>query len=130
MEERVEIFAVDEEGILLRSYIEEEYYLFEGEIDDPLSPLMAALGTYYLEEAPETMMCLGFDTPHGELIWQTEFATPYGDENYVELGERLFLVDRDDQRIYDELAYETLSVGKIPEGWILISRENVCHEAD
>ncbi len=122
MDERVEIFAADEEGILLRSYTERENYYFEGDEDNPMSPLMAALGVYYQNDAPETLMGLGFDTPRGELSWQTEFATPYGDEDYVELGERLFLTDEEDQRIFDELAYEILAKGNIPDGWELIPR--------
>ena len=122
MNPRVEIFSVDEEGILLRSYSEEASFFFDGAWDDPDSPLMEALETFYCNKAPATVLCLGFETPLGVLRWESEWATPYGDEGYAEIGERLYLVMEDGDRWFDEWAYDALSRGNIPEGWNVIPR--------
>jgi hypothetical protein len=122
MDGQVEIFLVDEEGIMLRSHIDGSYFFYDGELEDPESPLMCALQNFYVEEAPQCLMSMGFETPNGMLLWQSELASPFGDDEHVEIGERLFLVDEKDVRIFDELAYDTLAQGKIPVGWELIAR--------
>jgi hypothetical protein len=122
MNERVEIFLVDEEGILLRAYTEEAQYYYDGDPEEPESPLIEALKKYYKNHAPSTMMALGFETPAGTLIWQSELASPYGDDGFVEIGERLYLENAWGERVQDEYAYEDLAKGEIPVGWISISR--------
>ncbi len=122
MDGQVEIFLVDEEGIMLRSHIEDSYFFFDGELEDPESPLMRALQNFYVQDAPKSLMSMGFETPNGLLLWQSELASPFGDDEHVEIGERLFLINECDERIFDELAYDTLAQGKIPVGWELISR--------
>ncbi len=122
MDIQVEIFLVDEEGILLRSHMDNANFFFYGELEDTESPLMLALQDYYEQDAPESLMSKGFETLHGMLLWHSELASPFGDDDHIEIGERLFLVDENDERIFDELAYDTLAQGKIPVGWELISR--------
>lgn len=118
----VEIYYIDEEGILIRSHqIKEEFY-FEGDPEDPASPLIEALKKYYRKEAPHTLMCKGFSTPRGDLFWTSEMASIFGEEDVVEIGERLYLADEAGERIFDEFAYADLSAGAIPLGWELIPR--------
>lgn len=123
MDAHVEIFWIDEQGILLRSHIEEEDYDFEGEPEDLESPLMAALGVFYHEEAPDTLLAKGFETPTGRLFWESEIATPCGEDDHIEVGERLFLVDDHYERLLDEHAYQWLSRGELPLGWVEILPE-------
>ncbi|MEW6234033.1 MAG: hypothetical protein AB1656_01475 [Candidatus Omnitrophota bacterium] len=120
--ERVEIYLIDEDGVLLRAYCEEPLDDFEGEPDALDSPLSAALGLYYLRDAPKTLVCKGYETPGGPLLWRSEPVTPGGEDGCVEIGERLFLVDDWGERFMDEIAYELLAKGSIPEEWILIER--------
>jgi len=122
MNERAEIFLLDEEGILIRAYMEESLYFHDGEPDDEESPLMDALGNFYVEHAPATILCEGFETPGGMLLWESEMVSPSGEEGFVEIGERLFLVDDKGERFMDENAYEYLSRGEIPLGWVLKPR--------
>lgn len=122
MLERAEILTVDEEGILVRSFTSKTLYYFDGEPDAPDSPLMEALMEFYREEAPATLMCAGYETPRGVLRWESEFATPPGNESDAELGERLFLVMEEGERWLDELAYQDLSRGEVPEGWLPLER--------
>lgn len=122
MSEEVEVFLVDEEGILLRSHIERDFYYFNGDPEDPESPLMIALRNYYIREAPRTLMGMGFETPRGIMLWHSEMASPFGDDEHLEVGERLFLADETGERFFDELAYDTIAQGRIPVGWELISR--------
>ena len=122
MSELVEVFLVDEEGILLRSHMERDFYYFDGDPEDPDSPLMAALHNYYIFEAPKTILSMGYETPRGILFWESEMASPFGDDEHMEVGERLFLTDETGERFFDELAYDTLSQGKVPVGWELIAR--------
>ncbi|MBN2328073.1 MAG: hypothetical protein JXR73_13055 [Candidatus Omnitrophica bacterium] len=122
MNERVEVFLVDEEGILLRSHIESDCFFFDGNLEDPESPLMIALREFYIKDAPKTLMSMGFETPAGIMFWQSEMASPFGDDEHIEVGERLFLTDESGQRFFDELAYDILARGRIPVGWELIAR--------
>ncbi|MGC9330132.1 MAG: hypothetical protein ACP5I1_21025 [Candidatus Hinthialibacter sp.] len=122
MNERVEIFLVDEEGILLRSHIEADLFFFNGNVEDPDSPLIIALRNFYIKNAPKTLMSMGFKTPGGVMYWQSEMASPFGDDEHIEIGERLFLTDESGQRFSDELAYDILAGGRIPIGWELIPR--------
>lgn len=122
MSELVEVFLIDEEGILLRSHVEREFFFFDGDPEDPESPLMIALRQFYIREAPKTLMGMGFETPCGIMLWQSELASPFGDDEHLEVGERLFLTDETGERFSDELAYDTLAQGKIPVGWELIAR--------
>ncbi len=117
MNEHVEIFTIDEEGILFRAYVQEEYFLYDGDPEDHESPLSVALGLYYLREAPQTFKYKGFDTPGGMLVWQSELATPFAEDDCVDMGERLFLLDAWGERFTDELAYVQLAEGKIPPEW-------------
>ncbi len=122
MKEQVDVFLVDDEGILLRAYTHEDNYLFRGDPDEDESPLMFALQYYYMEFAPDTILCKGYHTPSGDLFWQNEMASTYGDESLVEIGERLFLIDERGERFNDEYAYELLINEEIPEGWMAIPR--------
>lgn len=123
MYERAQIHHIDEEGILVRAFTEPSFYHFEGEPEGLDSPLVEALLKYYAEAALDTMTGRGFNTVSGVLYWQSEFATPLSDDNMVEIGERLFLVDEFDERVFDELAYETIAKGRVPDGWTLIERD-------
>lgn len=120
MYERVEIHSIDEEGILIRAFTEQAFFHYVGELESEDSPLVEALCKYYAEAALETMTCKGFVTMSGAVFWQSELATPYDDENVAEIGERLFLVDEYGERVYDELAYETIAQGRVPSGWSAI----------
>jgi len=122
IKEQVEVCYVDEEGILLRSYSLKSVFFYEGDPEDGHSPLIQALQRYYRKSAPATFMSLGFETPSGVLTWQSEMASPFGEEDFVEIGERLFLVDEFNNRFLDEFAYEDLAKGLIPVGWELIPR--------
>ncbi|MFB3786876.1 MAG: hypothetical protein ACE15F_10965 [bacterium] len=122
IKEQVEVCYVDEEGILLRSYALKSVFFYEGDPEDSDSPLMQALQRYYRKSAPATLMSLGYETPRGVLTWQSEMASPFGEEDFVEIGERLFLVDEYNNRFLDEFAYEDLAKGQIPVGWELIPR--------
>lgn len=125
MYEHADIQLIDDEGILICSYTEESFFLYDGEPEDLESPLMLALTQFYAKNAKPTLLCLGYDTPSGDLFWESEFATPYeGDHKTprIEIGERLYLVTRDGERVYDELAYRALSEGTVPQGWSLIPR--------
>lgn len=122
MSEFVEVFLVDEEGILLRSHMKPEFFFFDGDLEDPESPLMIALRQYYINDAPKTLMGMGFETPRGIMLWHSELASPFGDDEHLEIGERLFLADETGERFFDELAYDTLSNGRVPVGWELIAR--------
>ncbi|MBI1390437.1 MAG: hypothetical protein GC154_18525 [bacterium] len=122
MYERVEIYQIDEEGILIRAFTEQAFYHFDGAPEGEDSPLVEALCQYYAEAALESMTCEGFDSPSGRLVWQSEMATPGSDDGMAEIGERLFLIDGEGERIFDEIAYETIADGKIPPGWEMIER--------
>ncbi|MBZ0255281.1 hypothetical protein K8I31_04425 [bacterium] len=124
MYERVEIFHVDEEGIMVRSFTEPTFYHYEGHPEDMESPLVKALLKYYDEAALNTMTCKGFNAVTSMLFWRSEYATPYGEDNMAQIGERLYLVDEFDERVYDDLAYETIAKGRIPDGWTLIKRDD------
>lgn len=124
MYERVEIYHVDEEGILVRSFTEPIFYHYDGDPEDLESPLVEALLKYYDEAALNTMTCKGFNAATSLLFWRSEYATPYSEDNMVDIGERLYLVDEFDVRIYDDLAYETIANGRIPNGWTLIERDD------
>ena len=122
IKEQVEVCYVDEEGILLRSYSLKSVFFYEGDPEDAESPLIQALKRFYRQSAPATLMSLGFETPRGPLTWQSEMASPFGDDDFVEIGERLYLVDENQNRFLDEYAYEDLAKGLIPMGWELIPR--------
>lgn len=124
MYERVEIYHVDEEGILVRSFTEPIFYHYDGDPEDMESPLVDALLKYYDEAALNTMTCKGFNAVTSLLFWRSEYATPYSEDNMVDIGERLYLVDEFDVRVYDDLAYETIANGRIPNGWTLIERDD------
>lgn len=117
MKEKVEIFLVDEEGILIRVHIAEENYDYDGDPEALESPLMLALGKYYRTKAPKTLLSRGFKTPSGSLYWYSEVATPFGDDDHIEVGERLYLMDDYFRRFSDEFAYISLSEGITPLGW-------------
>ncbi|MDP8242680.1 MAG: hypothetical protein P9L94_01255 [Candidatus Hinthialibacter antarcticus] len=123
MYERAKIHHIDEEGILVRAFTEPSFYHFEGDPEAMDSPLVDALLKYYDEAALETMTCKGFNTTSGVLYWRSELATPLSEDNMVDIGERLFLVDEFDERVFDDLAYDTIANGRVPEGWTLIARE-------
>lgn len=120
MDENVEIYYVDKEGILIRASVENELFSFEGELEDLNSPLMLALGKYYYEDAPQCLVCKGFNTPTGTLLWQSELASPASDDTFLDIGERLFLVDIFDERFMDDYTYQILADGRIPSGWSAI----------
>jgi hypothetical protein len=117
MNEKIEIFLVDEEGILIRVHMAEDLYDFDGDPEELESPLMLALGQYYHAQAPKTLLTKGFKTPSGILYWYSEVATPFGDDDDIEVGERLYLMDEYFQRFADEFAYISLSEGITPLGW-------------
>ncbi len=123
MEYRVEIHSIDEEGILFRATMDEAYYYYEGDPEGFGSPLLVALGRYYIEKAPKTLVCLGFETPGGSLFWKSEMASPLSGESddKVEVGERIFLIDEHEERFNDEFAYDQLAKGNIPEEWYPIT---------
>ncbi len=123
MYERAHIHLVDEEGILVRAFTEPSFYHYEGEPEAVGSPLVEALCKYYAEAALITMTCKGFNTVTGILFWRSELATPCAEDDMVDIGERLFLVDEFDERVFDGLAYETIANGRIPDGWTLIERD-------
>ena len=50
-------------------------------------------------------------------------VTPYSEDEVVEIGEHLFLIDDKGESFMDEYTYELLSRGIIPEDWEIISRE-------
>lgn len=76
-----------------------------------------------MENAPKSILCKGYETPVGSLFWESELATPYGEEGIVEVGERLFLTDESGERFMDESIYEMLSRGAVPEDWYEISHD-------
>ncbi len=123
MYERAEIFHIDEEGILLRAYTEETVFLYDGHPEDGASPLFQALQKFYAEQAPKTLMFYGYETPVGDVIWQSELASSFGADDLVEVGERLYLENVWGERVMDEYAYEDLAKGEIPVGWTPISRD-------
>lgn len=120
MTEQVDIFLIDEEGILIRTHVDQWEYWYEGEPEDLESPLMIALGIFYHENAPKTLVCRGYKTPGGKLLWQSESATPYGDDDHIEIGERIYLVDKHYVRFSDDHAYAMLAEGQIPNGWKML----------
>ena len=85
MSQFVEIFLLDEEGILLRAFIKKTFFFYDGDPEEDSSPLVTALKEYYLNDAPPSLLCKGFDTPGGILIWKSELASTYGDDNCVEI---------------------------------------------
>lgn len=123
MNEHVEIFCIDEEGILLRAFAQQETYYYIGDPEDDDSPLHAALRHFYSEEAPSTLLVRGYETPRGQLFWESEWATPFDDEGVVEIGERLYLVDDTGERFADDYIYELLSRGDVPEDWYEIESD-------
>jgi hypothetical protein len=123
MYERAEIFQVDEEGILVRAFTEPSFYHYEGDPEDMESPLVEALLKYYNEAALNTMTCKGFNAVTSMLFWRSELATPWSEDDMAQIGERLYLVDEFEERVYDDLAYDTIANGRIPDGWTLIERD-------
>lgn len=122
MFERAEVYIIDDEGIFLRAFTEEQVFFYDGDPEEIESPLMQALGEYYENHAAQTLLCRGFSTPLGDLFWESELVTPFGDDTDVEVGERLFLMSSDGDRMFDEYTYRMLTNGKIPTGWMKISR--------
>ncbi|MGI6457959.1 MAG: hypothetical protein ACOX5R_20390 [bacterium] len=120
---QVEIYLIDDYGIFFRAFAMRENYFYQGNPEDRKSPLSAALRHYYMENAPQTILCQGFDTPRGLLYWESEMVTPYSEDEVVEIGEHLFLIDDKGESFMDEYTYELLSRGIIPEDWEIISRE-------
>jgi hypothetical protein len=119
---QVEIYLIDDDGIFFRAYAQEEFYFYNGDPEDRESPLTMALRHYYMENAPKTLLCRGFRTPGGRLLWESEWVTPYSEEAVVEIGECLFLTDESGERFTDEYTYEMLSRGEVPPEWRMLSR--------
>lgn len=123
MYERAEIFLIDDEGIVIRSYTDEAMFFYIGDAEEQESPLMHALAEFYVKHAEPTLMCWGYHTPSGDVLWESEMITPSTDAHEVDIAERLYLVTQGGERVYDEYAYRSLSAGEIPPGWTLIPRE-------